>query len=264
VTYVATTPQALPALISGEVSILYGASSDVVAAALNGADVVFVSTALNKLIFSLYTKPQIKSVQDLRGTRLGISRVGSGTDFSLRWYLQQERLQAGTDVNVLSIGEVPAIFAALQGGSVDGGVLSPPFTIQAKQAGYSELANFGKVGPDYVLTGIVTSRKFLKDNPRVVEQVVKGIINAIKKDKADPSFAKQSLAKWAKVPDPTVQDATWDAYAEFFQDRPALTDQAFQSALDQLVQAGETKAKNARPSDFYDVSVLNAISSSAS
>ncbi|MGE5060990.1 MAG: hypothetical protein ACM3N3_17235 [Betaproteobacteria bacterium] len=56
-----------------------------------------IGTQLDKFTFSLYTKPEIKTPQDLRGKILGMSRFGGSLDISLRYGIQHVGLDPKRD-----------------------------------------------------------------------------------------------------------------------------------------------------------------------
>src|ERR1051325_2171760 len=93
--YIAGGPPSLQALIAGDVAISFTAAGAVVAANLSGSDVVLIGTTIDSLPFELYSVPSIKEPLQLRGTRLGVSRIGATTDFVARYLLKKWGLQIG-------------------------------------------------------------------------------------------------------------------------------------------------------------------------
>src|SRR5437899_8945899 len=73
--YIAGGPPSLQALIAGDVAISFTAAGAVVAANLSGSDVVLIGTTIDSLHFELYSLPTIKESNQLRGTKLGVSRI---------------------------------------------------------------------------------------------------------------------------------------------------------------------------------------------
>src|ERR1051325_3210124 len=65
--------------VAGEVEIGAMNGSSAMAAALQGADVKIIGNTTNKMIFSIYARPEIKTVEGLKGKKIGISRFGSST-----------------------------------------------------------------------------------------------------------------------------------------------------------------------------------------
>jgi ABC-type nitrate/sulfonate/bicarbonate transport system substrate-binding protein len=75
--YIASSSVVLPAVLTREVDLATLSGETVVRAYHQGAkNLTIIGTQLDKFTFSLYTKPEIKIPQDLRGKILGVSRFG--------------------------------------------------------------------------------------------------------------------------------------------------------------------------------------------
>jgi hypothetical protein len=148
--YIAGGPPSLQALIAGDVAISFTAGGATVAANLQGADVVLLGATIDSLPFEMWSIPSIKSPEQLKGTRLGVSRIGATTDFVARYLLKKWNLQPDKDVAIFQTGSGPQIFAAMKGGSVQSGVLSTGAeTLSAESSGYVRLADVSTSGLVY-------------------------------------------------------------------------------------------------------------------
>jgi hypothetical protein len=67
--------------------------------------------------------------------------------------------------SVWQVGSVPARFAALVNGSVQGALLIPPETVKARELGYKILANFADIDIEDQQNGIYTTRPFINKRP---------------------------------------------------------------------------------------------------
>ena len=86
--YIAGGPPSLQALIAGDVAISFTAAGATVAANLSGSDVVLLGASIDSLPFELWSIPSIKQPEQLKGRKLGISRIGATTDFVARYLLK--------------------------------------------------------------------------------------------------------------------------------------------------------------------------------
>ena len=93
------------ALIAGEVQFISTAASASIPAAVAGADVVILAGSSNVSPLEIFSKPDIKRPEQLRGKRLGITTFGSSTDAAARFALPRWGLKSGTDVVLLQLGE---------------------------------------------------------------------------------------------------------------------------------------------------------------
>ena len=84
------------ALISGNIDIIPIATPTVIAANLAGADMAILAHTMPGVVHALMVKPEIKRVEDLKGKKIGVSSLGSLTDFLVRTDREQEGAQPGS------------------------------------------------------------------------------------------------------------------------------------------------------------------------
>jgi NitT/TauT family transport system substrate-binding protein len=145
--YIAGGPLSTQALIAGDVSIAFASAVALISANLSGSDLAILGATIDTLPFQLYAAPSIKDPAQLRGTKLGVSRLGTTSDFVARYLLKKWGLQPDKDVAIFQAGSVPQIFAVLKGGSIQSGVLSTgPDTLRAEADGYIRLADVSTSG----------------------------------------------------------------------------------------------------------------------
>src|SRR5438445_3958441 len=116
--YIASSSVVMPAVLTREVD-LATLSGEIAVRAYHqvAKNLAIVGTQLDKFTFSLYTKPEIKTPQDLRGKILGVSRFGGSLDISLRYGLQQVGPKRD-NITLVQAGGMPEIMAGLTGGKV--------------------------------------------------------------------------------------------------------------------------------------------------
>ena len=83
------------ALIAGEIQMCVYSASLLTPARLQGADVVMLLSFLHKPIYRLVVKPEIRTVADLRGKRVGVTRFGTVSDWTTRLLLSRLGLDRG-------------------------------------------------------------------------------------------------------------------------------------------------------------------------
>src|ERR1041384_1421901 len=72
------------ALISGNLDVIPIATPTVIAADLAGADMVILAPTMPAVVHALMVRPDIKRPEDLKGKKIGVSSLGSLTDFLVR------------------------------------------------------------------------------------------------------------------------------------------------------------------------------------
>lgn len=189
---VASTIQ-VTALSTGDIEFS-GAQSQVMAGAARGLPVKVVGFLTIKPSFWLMAKPEIKSVAELKSKIIGITAIGSSTDTLARYVLTRNGLTPDREVALIGTGTTSNILTAMKAGTIDAGVLSPPFNAMATQMGYRTLAYFG----DYVeqsLSGLGTSDRLIRDRSELVRRMLNATIKSLRFIQQRPAESAQFISK---------------------------------------------------------------------
>src|SRR5207245_6902439 len=146
---------ALQALLAGEVSVAQSVTDACVSANLNGADTVFMGAILDKPLYSFIVNSKIKTPQDLKGKRVGVTRFGATPDALARAMLKMWGLDPATDVTLVQLNEMSFLVQCLVNGVIDAAPISIPGNIRAKEQGFVELFDLDKFHKIYVLSYVV-------------------------------------------------------------------------------------------------------------
>jgi ABC-type nitrate/sulfonate/bicarbonate transport system substrate-binding protein len=234
--YIAGGPPSLQALIAGDVAISFTAAGATVAANLQGSDVVLLGATIDSLPFELWSIPTIKQPEQLRGTKLGVSRIGATTDFIARYLLKNWHLQPDREVAIFQTGSGPQVFAALKGGAVQSGVLSTgPETLNAEAAGFFRLADVSSSGLAYPFGPFAARQTFLKSHADLVMRFMKAYVEGIHRFKTDKAAALSVLEKYTKQKSTPAAEKIYELYAtKYFKRAPEATPAALQTILEEL------------------------------
>src|SRR5882724_571207 len=170
--HIQSSSRGIQAILAGEIAFSFMDGSNAAQATLKGANIVLVAGATNRQVFSLMAKPEFKKITELKGKKVGITRVGSSTHTSALYALGSAGLKPA-DVQLLPLLEVPNIFTALAAGQIEAGVISPPTNARAKKSGFVELMDVAKEGPEFGSVAVGTSRTYIKANEDTVRRVVR-------------------------------------------------------------------------------------------
>ena len=240
------------ALLSGSVDIVNPAT-ELVEAGLGGARVAFIIGILNRAVLSVYSKPELKQLTDLRGKVLGVTLPGSTTDLTAKILLQQAGMVPGKDVQITHLQGMPDIITALTQGRIDAGIISAPTTLKARQAGLKELVDITARNVPMIHAGLATTRDFIKSSPDKVRRYVQAYIEANKIARTDPETTKQLIAKYTKTDNKEDLDETYNTYARAWEQAPYVSPAAMQTFLNFAVNPA---AKTAKPEQFIDNSFV--------
>lgn len=248
--HVPSSSRAIQAMLAGEIAFSTADVLNTLEANLKGGDVVIVAGVTNRLIFSLMARPDIKKVSDLKGKRIGITRIGSSTHTASLYTLNQAGLKPG-DYQILPLMEVPNILTALMAGQIDAGIVSPPTNSRARKAGFTELVNLPREGPEYASVAITTTRSYIKANEEVARRVVRSYAEAIHLFKTNKATAVKVLQTYTKVTDAEILEDTYHQFRDYLESIPHVSRKGLETILAELSEK-EPKAKQAKPEDFIE------------
>ena len=143
---------------------------------IRGAPVRFMFTTFSRPMFWLYARSDIRSVESLKGKKVGVSSLGSGPDSLLREILKKNGLDGGRDVAIMAVGSGTARFYALQAGTVEAAMLSVPANLMAQEAGFRELVSF--IDQEWIeLQGTINvTDQLLASDPVLVEKFIRATL----------------------------------------------------------------------------------------
>jgi len=222
-------------------------------AGLNGEKVVYIAGIANRVVLSLYGKPEIRSLSDLRGKVVSALSPGSISDFLVRILLQEAGLVLGQDVKMLYLKSGPEILAALTKGVIDAGVISAPITLKARQAGFKEVVNVPERNIPMVHASVGTTRDFVREHPDRVRAFLQAYMAAVKLARSSPGEAKRVIAKYTKTTNEEDLEETYRTFVKVWERVPYVSTAAVQTVLN---FAKHPSAKTTKPEQFIDNSIL--------
>ncbi len=244
---------------AGEVDIAALNGSSAIAAALQGADIKIIGNTTNKLIFSIYVRPEIKTIEDLKGKKIGVTRFGSATDIAARFALRKHNLDPQKDVTILQMGAMSSIMGGLQGGSIDAGLVSPPTLFAVEKMGFKELVSVTDLDLAFPNPSLVVQGGILKKKPESVDGFMRAYARGIHRARTDKEFALKSIANYTKIADPAVLQKAYDLYVgKVLEKAPYINMVGMKNALDDLAKTVPA-AKGVKPEQFIDTHFLDRL-----
>jgi NitT/TauT family transport system substrate-binding protein len=260
-THIPSTSRAISAVLAKEAQFANTDPSSLVSANAEGGDMRLILGMTNRLVFAVMSQPSINTPQELKGKNLGITRVGSSTYTAALQALKIWNLEPEKDVTLLPLTEVPSILAGLQAKQVDAGVVSPPTSIQARDAGFKQLIDLAKDGPDYPSVGISTSQSFIQSNPEAVRRFVRGYAMGLQRFKSDKQTGMTDMNKYLSLDDQSVLESTWQDFSQYLADPPEIPDAGMNAVIADTASVSP-KAVGTSPADYMDLSFLKELEQS--
>jgi NitT/TauT family transport system substrate-binding protein len=204
--------EGIAALLSRQVQMAAIGGADAVAAEAQGAKLKYVANFSPIYTFQFWARPQYATSDKLKGQRVGVSSTTGSLYTATVLALRQLGLSA-SDVEITPLGTVPNIDSSLLAGSIAAAASHPPATYRFKQRGFVDLVDLAQKRIPNVNTGLVAIDSYIQANPEIVAAVVKAIIEAFHREKADKAYAESELREHMGIKDQAVLDFTYDYYA---------------------------------------------------
>lgn len=247
-------------LIAGDVQFLAGAGGAVISAGLNGADVVMVASIVNRGVQRVMARSDIRKPEDLRGKRVGVTRLGAASHLVLLMMLRAWGMNPG-DVQTMQIGSSPAMMAALEKGGIDAAVLTEPTFFFAEDQGYRVLADLADMDIYYLHSMIDTTRSFIRTHHDLALRFVRSYIEGIAFFKKNRKESIEVLAKKLRTaPSQTKYlERSHALYSSgYFENAPYVSVKGITTLLEFLGK-DNPKARSADPRSFMDNSLVKEL-----
>jgi len=264
--FVESGTRALNTLLAGEAPLGTVGASSVIGAVGSGAELSMLAGLTDRFPYKLLVVPAVQQPADLRGRKLGISRFGSSSDVSTRIALKRFGLNPDTDVQIIQVGADPQRVAAMQMGSIDGAVLTPPGSTVVRKAGYHELLDLSRLPEsDYAQNTAVATRAFIATQRQVVERFVRGLVEGMHFASTEPEATKRVIGHYNELSDPDAMDDAWRLYygpgAELVTRAPYVKPRALAVAMEE-VAVDRPEVLRLRTEDLVDDSFVRALEDS--
>lgn len=255
--HIASTSRAIQSMLSGEIHYTTADALNSIQAVGAGADVVMFCAGVNRFVFSIMARPDIKRVADLKGKKIGITRIGSSTHTAVLHVVNKAGL-GSNDYALLQLGEVPNILTTLLAGQIDAGALSPPTNSRAKKAGLHELVNLGVDGPEYPSTVIASTRAYVKANPDNTRRLVRALGEGVVVFKTNRQVGIKAIQKYTRLNDADILGDTYNQFRDAFDAIPYVSRAGINSLLANLAEK-DAKIRQLKFDDVADMRFVGEI-----
>jgi ABC-type nitrate/sulfonate/bicarbonate transport system substrate-binding protein len=260
--FVPVSSRAVQAALAGELQFITSGGVANINANVTGADFTGLTATLNTFVFKIIANPELKKPEDLKGKKIGISRLGGASDFSIRYALNHWGMVPEKDVALIQVGGEPEEVLALQNRAVDAVILSEPFATVARRAGAVVLADLSQLGTPYTMHGIGVRKSYVKANRDIVVRFMKAYLEGIYVFKTNKEVALNVLKKYTRLDDLSLVQVSYDEMSRRLIRRVPYPDrEGIQTIIDQLAKT-RPQMKNLDPNDFIDPTILKEIEDS--
>jgi NitT/TauT family transport system substrate-binding protein len=247
---------AIQALAGGDPPLM--SIGQVVQAGLAGHDLVLIAGVEIYYDSTVFARPEITRLEQLKGKRLGISGFGAATHFAAIILAQQLKFDPDKDLILVPGGPDAERLAALSAGKIDAAIFNSSTVPIAKRMGLIEVVKLPDLKVEVQGNGMATTRAYIRSHRDVVKAALKGYIEGIHFIFAHKPATVKVFAKYMRTNDPEVLESSYQAYVTTTPKRPYPTMKGLQFLLDRLAPT-MPQAKTAKPEQFVDLSFLQEL-----
>jgi NitT/TauT family transport system substrate-binding protein len=254
--YISSASMVNAAMLSGSGDVAITGGEAVIRTAAQGVnEMVFVAAAKNSLTHSIVAKPEIKRPEDLKGKRLGLTRLGSNSHYFVIQALRRFGM-GPSDINILQTGGQVENLSALLSGNVDAATMTGPSGgARAIAQGYRYVV----YGPDlripFAAATLVTRRALIRTRGPVIEKFVRAMTEAVNVMFTDKELTYKVLGKQLRISDRKILDAAYNEEIKVMEPRMEFRMESLQAILDETAKT-DPRAKKLKPEDVIDMTFL--------
>jgi NitT/TauT family transport system substrate-binding protein len=259
---------AADALLKGHVDFSANSIDHVITLGSNGALLKMVTSFTDlptvTLVIRRDLRSQIRSIHDLKGHRIGVTSLGSGTHVLIASILKKSGYSLA-DVTILPVGAGDSLIEAMKRKQIDAAVSTDPTTIRLLLDGQASLlldmVTFEETQRvfqgTYQFTGLLTREDVIQKQPELVQKMVGVMV------RADHYIATHSAAEIAAALPPDIVGDRYIYIKSLEHSRPSfsrdglVTPEAIANNVQSLVTFGSIQGgRSLDPTRFYDMSFV--------
>jgi len=183
---------------------------------------------------------------------LGVSRLGASSHLATKFMVKRLGLDAERDVSYVQVGNTPERMAALLSGSVDGAPLSvEEATLLSSYPTLHVVVDLTTDNVPYCGNSFVMMRELVRDNPAVVRQLIKSLVEAVARFKLDKPTAMAAISHFQQEKDPQKLEHLWGIWAKLYPRKPYPDTRGLQFVIDEVALTDE-RARGMIPEQLTD------------
>ena len=259
--FVTAGAPAVATILAGDSELTQQGAAGLTRAFVQGnRDIVFIGGIKNILTHSVVAQPDIKKPENLKGKRIGVSRIGSNPHYFAVQALRRFGLES-RDVSYIQTGGAPETLAALIAQGIDAAVLTVPTDAQALKLGYHYVIYGPELRISYAATTFNTRRSIIAKRPQVLGRFMRAMAESAKIMHTDREFTYRVLEKYLRIDDRKLLEASYNVEIKSLEPRLALKLEGLQATLDEIAPV-EPRAKSVKPEEMMDGRYLDEMEKS--
>jgi len=260
--FIQSSTTSVSSVVAGDIQVANTSGGAVASAAVGGASLVMTACYINTLPYELVVQESVRSVEDLKGKSVGISRVGSASDVAARALIRGLGLEPVKDVPIIQVGGPSERAAAFRTGRIVG-FPSPPGTIHLAKGMPHRImistADFKKRF-DFPYICSTTTRGYLASKRDVMRRLTMALIESTHFLKTRKDETKKSIAKYTRQSDVQYLEASYVANVKLHERVPLVTREGMEVQIKEAL--GRKPGATLRVEDVVDDSIVRELEKS--
>jgi ABC-type nitrate/sulfonate/bicarbonate transport system substrate-binding protein len=173
-------PAGIAMVVSGEAIMTNYTLEQAMQAASKDGSLLLVGSPMNRGLFALMGRKDLKNIKELKGKRIGVSQIGDAPyNFAIAM-LSRAGLRS-RDVDFISLGtDSNGRVAALAAGRIDATMIPPPAYFKLEAEGYRPLGNLADYPELYSPMVYVFKKSAVAADPKLPERLIQAHAEGIK------------------------------------------------------------------------------------
>jgi len=220
----------VPALMSGEVhyTLSFG---NIIGGAMQGLPFKILAVLTDKPLHSIIARPEVKTIGDLRGKRIGTQRIGGSDHLAAEAILQARGIDL-KDVQFVTLGgDEPVRTEILKKGLVDAICTVPPGPVRLAREGYNILGGPKDLKIGSPISAVAATDTRLKNNREETKKVLRAVLRGLRvmHERREDTIA--IMAKWlSQTPD--VARDSYDSILPSFSLDGSTVDKTYEFSIE--------------------------------
>jgi NitT/TauT family transport system substrate-binding protein len=194
------------------------------------------------LVLAVRLDLPIKGVADLKGSKVGVSTVGSLTDWCVR-QLSRQQGWGNDGIEIIDLGSISAEVAGLRSKNVDGATQDVASALRLEDMGIAHaIVNFGAVVPHFIVHLTFATNKLIETHPDQVRAFNAGWFQSVAWMRTHKDETVQIIAP-VMHQTPAIVAKTYDAVMPEFSDTGKFDPEALTVLRRSFVEMGTLTAE---------------------
>ena len=250
--FIPSGPTGTTAILAGEADVgIIGGFAPTRAIVGGAKDLVIIGQSKTRMTGNIVGKREIASVQELKGRRLGIDRIGSNPDMFAQAALSRFGIDTLKDLQYVQLGNIGMGIPALQAGTIDALIAGAPHDLFAQRLGFKLILDIAALKIPFAVTVLASARNTVERKHSELAKFMRAYAEAMHYFLTNAEGTAQIVAKYTKVEDRELNAYAIESESKAMERTLQVDPKGIELIL-ALISKTVPQAASAKAEDFYD------------